>query len=322
MSPLPASRLALLAASLAALPLALWALSALSALPELAAHARSLWDWRHAAVLLSGGWTGYVLLALVAIAFIRRIPQRCFLRVRQTLAQVFPAGRRGRARQSGAVVENLTAYPDGVLEVICRPTGDWPGHQAGQCVLADFAQPAEGVHPFILAGAWNPADGRLTLAIKASGDHTGTLRQHLSAGSTLRLEGPYGDFTFDADRPGPQVWVAGGIGITPFLARLQDLAARGGSPAPVDFFYCTAGSAPGYPRDLPALCRAAGIRLHRVYADQHGPLTPEAVQLRLRPGATLWFCGPATWGRSLERALLRTRALARGSFHHERFEFR
>lgn len=305
-----------------------------------------------------GEWAGYILLALVLIALVKRIPYRYFRWVHKLFPLVFIAGayhglmlmpasfwqqplgwltagmatlgvvpaalslrgRIGARRRVEAVIETIESHADGVLTLHCRPLGPWPGHRAGQHLLADFGHAGEGAHPFTLASAWNPADGRLSLAIKALGDYTRSLPGRLSPGQRIRLEGPYGGFTFDGATPGPQVWVAGGIGITPFLARLEELAARGGSPRPVDFFYCTARREPGYPGTLPALCQAAGIRLHRIYADEDGPLTPEAVKARLRPGASLWFCGPAAWGDALVRAL--GKGADAPAFHRELFEFR
>jgi predicted ferric reductase len=45
--------------------------------------------------------------------------------------------------------------------------------------------------------------------------------QALEPGVAVRLQGPYG--TFLLDRPSaPEIWIAAGIGITPFLALLRD----------------------------------------------------------------------------------------------------
>ncbi|MBN8284387.1 ferric reductase-like transmembrane domain-containing protein [Zoogloea sp.] len=309
-----------------------------------------------------GEWAGYILLALVVIALVKRIPYRYFRWVHKLFPLVFIAGayhglmlmpasfwqqplgwltagmaalgvvpawlsllgRIGTRRQYVAHIESLTRHPDGVLEVVCRPTA-WPGHRAGQHVLAHFGDTAEGAHPFTMASAWNPADGRLTLAIKALGDYTRSLPGRLDIGHPVRLEGPYGSFTFDSPAltGQHQVWVAGGIGITPFLARLQDLAARGGTPGPVDFFYSTADNpASGYAAELPALCSAAGVRLHRRHTDRDGPLPAEQVRACLGTGSSVWFCGPAAWGDSLARALGAGAGPAPVAFHRELFEFR
>jgi predicted ferric reductase len=243
-----------------------------------------------------GEWAGYILLALVVIALVKRIPYRWFRLVHKVFGAVFLAGvfhgllmlpkdfwqqplgwltallaaagvvpallslsgRIGRKRQYPARIEALHQHGDAILEVVCRPHDDWPGHRAGQFLLADFGTPAEGAHPFTIASAWQRQTGTLTLAIKALGDFTGTLAQTLRVGQTIKLEGPYGSFDFcpapTVDRnqgPAPQVWVAGGIGITPFVARLNDRIARRSTATETDFFYCTP-QATGYPANLEA----------------------------------------------------------------------
>lgn len=308
-----------------------------------------------------GEWAGYILLALVVVALVRRIPYRYFRWVHKLFPLVFIAGayhglmlmpagfwlqplgwlttlvaalgvvpalqalrgRIGAQRRRDGIVEAVTVHAGGVMEVGIRPISRWPGHQAGQCVLADFGDVAEGAHPFTLASAWNPSDGRLSLAIKPLGDYTRSLAGRLKAGDAVRLEGPYGGFTFDEAQGGAQVWVAGGIGVTPFLARLEELAAAGGSRVPVDFFYSSADhGGPGFPADLPARCAAARVTLHRRHTDRDGPIPSQMVEAHLRPGCSLWFCGPSAWGDQLEQALTRSGQLALGAFHRELFEFR
>ncbi len=307
-----------------------------------------------------GEWAGYILLALVVIALVKRIPYRYFRWVHKLFPLVFIAGafhglmlmptnfwqqplgwltagvaalgvgpavlsllgRIGARRQHVAHIEGLSCHADGVLEVHCRPTG-WPGHKAGQHVLADFGHTAEGAHPFTLANAWHPATGTLTLSIKGLGDYTRQLAERLAIGQAVKLEGPYGAFTFDADKAGSgEIWVAGGIGITPFLARLEELARQSERTGrPIELFYATrAEHADAYPADLPALCEAAGVRLHRRYTDTQGPFDTRDILRHATAGSSVWFCGPEAWGLALEKAVASTTPPVR--FERELFAFR
>lgn len=54
----------------------------------------------------------------------------------------------------------------------------------------------------------------MTLIVKALGDHTDRLHETLKIGQNVKIEGPYGCFTFDDHYP-EQIWIGGGIGITP-----------------------------------------------------------------------------------------------------------
>ncbi|MBK7464360.1 MAG: ferric reductase-like transmembrane domain-containing protein [Betaproteobacteria bacterium] len=315
-----------------------------------------------------GEWAGYILLALVVIALIRRIPYRYFRLVHKAFGAIFLAGvfhglmmlptsfwlhplgwltaavaaagvipallslsnRIGRKRQHPACIEAIRQHAGQVIEIVCRPQTGWPGHRAGQFLFADFGRTGEGAHPFTIASDWNAKDGTLTLAIKALGDFTNQLSSQLETGQRLILEGPYGSFDFlpknSVDRSngsGHQVWVAGGIGITPFLARLGELARTNkAQQTNGDLFYCTPSRKPGdFPSQLEPLCQAAGIKLHCRQTDQDGPLSAQEVKACLQPTSSVWFCGPAAWGTALGKSLI-AHGLPESAFHREAFEFR
>ena len=144
------------------------------------------------------------------------------------------------------------------------------------------------------------------------------------------FEGPYGSFDFlpenSVDRSngsGHQIWVAGGIGITPFLARLGELARTNkAQQMNGDLFYCTPSRQAGdFPSQLEPLCQAAGIKLHCRQTDQDGPLSAQEVKACLQPTSSVWFCGPAAWGTALGKSLI-AHGLPETAFHREAFEFR
>ena len=60
----------------------------------------------------------------------------------------------------------------------------------------------------------------MQVAIKVSGIDTRVLREKVGVGMEVKVRGPYGDL--DLRRATPrQVWIAAGIGITPFVAWLR-----------------------------------------------------------------------------------------------------
>lgn len=170
----------------------------------------------------------------------------------------------------------------------------------------------------------------MTLAIKALGDFTAKLPALAQPGCKLMLEGPYGSFDFasadNVDRSNDavhQVWIAGGIGITPFLARLSELAGAHKNPtAKTDLFYCTPNSKKSdFPAQLEQLCQAAGVNLHRRLTDRDGPLNSKEVAACLQPSSSVWFCGPSAWGEALGKTLTAS-GLPATAYHQEAFEFR
>ena len=76
-----------------------------------------------------------------------------------------------------------------------------------------------------------PAAASLRILLRLG--ETGYKRSLATAppGSTLLLEGPDGSFVFPADATRPLVFIAGGVGVAPFLSMLAEAAAH---PRPID----------------------------------------------------------------------------------------
>lgn len=305
-----------------------------------------------------GEWAFHAALVLIALALIKRFPYRRFVRTHHLLAVVYlalvfhavvlmkfsywsePLGplmallmaggtlaalaslfrRVGRSRQVSGEIEELVRHPDnGVLRVGVRLRGRWPGHQAGQFAFVSF-DATEGPHPFTICSAWT-GDGRLVFMIKGLGDYTARLPDTLKVGDPVRVEGPYGRFDFAGARP-RQVWVAGGIGITPFVARLQALAGQHDGRL-VDLFYSTAAPDEGFIARLRQHAERAGVALHMQVTPIQGRLDAGRIRAEVPAWkeADFWFCGPAAFGNTL-RAELTAAGLGAGDFHQELFEMR
>lgn len=306
-----------------------------------------------------GEWAFYALLVLAAVALISRIPYRAFRWVHRALAVVFLAGayhsvmlmpaswfavpagwltlgaalagsaaalwslagKIGEARRHTGRIEQFKCLPNGVMEIEIGLPGAGLKSAAGQFVFLTFDQ-AEGQHPFTIASSRDEGR-RLHFAIKPLGDYTRTLSSRLRVGQVIELEGPYGGFDF-VHSGDEEVWVAGGIGITPFLARMETLAAQGGSARPIHFWYCTQTRQDGlFPAGLEALCQRAGVILHRWVAEDGQVLTAEVLgQALVKPArAAVWFCGPKAFARALKRGLQRF-GLPEKRFHAECFSMR
>ena len=105
------------------------------------------------------------------------------------------------------------------------------------------------------------------------------------------IGGPHGRFTH---RKGTahQVWVAGGVGVTPFLSWLRSLP---GHPVhgEVDFFYTAEKPAP-YAEEIEALAAAhPGVRVHVVRSDVDGRLTAATVLSRVQAPPGTCRCSSA-----------------------------
>lgn len=318
---------------------------------------RILREQRHLAEEI-GEWAFYAVVILIALALIKRFPYRYFFQTHRLMAVVYlvlvfhsvvlmnfgywshPVGpvmallmaggsvaavaslRRqvGASRRTLGTIEALVRHPDNqVLKVAIRLQGRWPGHAAGQFAFVTF-DAAEGAHPFTISSAWQ-GDGRISFLIKGLGDYTRQLPDTLAVGQPVTVEGPYGRFSF-AGGKARQVWVAGGIGITPFIARMQALVQAPDGRA-VDLFYCTSAPDEGFIGKLRQLASQAGVGLHVLVSPRDGRLDAAGIAAAV-PGwqaADFWFCGPTAFGSAL-RAAFCARGLRTDDFHQELFEMR
>ena len=226
----------------------------------------------------------------------------------------------GNAQRHAGTITRIATGKTGIIEVEIQPDATWPGHRAGQFALLTLT-PEEGAHPFTIASGGERGEC-LRFAIKPLGDYTRSLPGRIRAGDAISVEGPYGRFVFSDDTEA-QLWVAGGIGIAPFLARLEKLAAAGGAKEEIHLFYCVAKASEAmFPDKLEALCRQARVTLHRHVDEQSGFIAAETIGAKLKPSASVWFCGPSRWGDSLKTFLKSRYGLPRNRFHREIFEFR
>jgi len=235
----------------------------------------------------------------------------------------------GRRRQAGGKVVALGRpavrgqFP-GVLELVCELDPEWPGHRPGQFAFLTLDR-AEGAHPYTIASAPGP-DRRITFQIKELGDYTRDLAARVRPGQRVTVEGPYGCFRPAPRKPGAmQIWVAGGIGVTPFLAWLEAMQADPDAAPRAHLHYCVrdAGADPFVAR-LRALCSTLPSITLTVY-DGRREQVLNAAQLAAPDVAAqaegVWFCGPAGLA-ALVRRELRRAGLPSLRVHQEAFEMR
>ncbi|MCB9944142.1 MAG: ferric reductase-like transmembrane domain-containing protein [Geminicoccaceae bacterium] len=231
-------------------------------------------------------------------------------------------GRGRRVAGKIAALHNFSGVSS--LESEIRLSAGWPGHKAGQFAFVKSKR-WEGAHPYTIASAWNPDDPKITFVTKELGDHTSTLAENLKPGQPVTVEGPYGCFTFDDDLP-RQIWVGAGIGITPFIARLKEMA--GASPdvlrPEIDLFHSTREVDEGALDRLVADAHAANVRLHLLIDERHGRLNGERIREIVSKwrDASIWFCGPSGFGNSLRADFAGKGMDTDARFHQELFAMR
>ena len=103
-----------------------------------------------------------------------------------------------------------------------------PAARAGQYLtlrVTGAAQPVP-VRSYSLSSAPDAGTYRISVKREPHGVASGWLHQHLKPGALLEVAAPRGEFTLD-DGTGPVLLISAGIGVTPVLAMLHQLAAAG-----------------------------------------------------------------------------------------------
>lgn len=134
-------------------------------------------------------------------------------------------------------ITKTKALSDNLIEIFLKIKGKNLFFIPGQYVFCSFEsnQITKESHPFTLCGA--PGDSILSILVKARGDFTRSLYQNIKPGDLVRVEGPYGKF--DYTKAGTsQIWIAGGIGIVPFLSWARLFDQRKIDIDQIDLFYC------------------------------------------------------------------------------------
>ncbi len=246
----------------------------------------------------------YAMLALAAAAFVyRTLLPRFFV------------------RHYNYEVANVAEPTKGVVTLTMVPKGRRIDFKAGQFVFVSFR--SEGLshewHPFSISSNSN-AEG-LAITVKSLGSYTKTLVSIANnlAGQEVMIEGAYGRFSFKNFHSKRQIWIAGGIGITPFLSMASDV----GSDYKVDLYYSVKSQAElidwDYLSGLVTKSNGA-LRVIPIIADEVGFL--DAAKISEHSGdisnAEVLLCGPPPMMAAMKGQISKM-GIKKSKIHSEEF---
>lgn len=122
------------------------------------------------------------------------------------------------------VVKNIKEHEDKIWEITFRPQNREMQFAPGQFAFIKIVNKnlTNEIHPFSFSSAsGNP----MKIAVKELGDYTNKIGG-LKTGDAAVFEGPFGAFSFMSYQNKEQVWIAGGVGVAPFLSMARYLADR------------------------------------------------------------------------------------------------
>ncbi len=217
-------------------------------------------------------------------------------------------------------VEAVREVSPGLTEITLRPLGRKIDFVPGQFAMV-YLEAKDGWHrhPFTIASA--PDEDQLRVTVKALGDYTSRLPDLLEPGMPAVVGGPHGRFDY-AKGKSQQIWIAGGVGVAPFLSWLR--ALDGLLPYRVEFFYSADGDPP-FASEISAIAdRHESLRVHLFDTSRNGRLTPARV-LEVTgsdPGdLSVFMCGPQPMLRSFQTQLVLAGVAAK-QIHREYFDWR
>ncbi len=198
-----------------------------------------------------------------------------------------------------------------------------PRQRAGQFLFVRF--PSDKIlnesHPFTISSA--PHEDVLRITVKASGDFTRELFARLNAGMDAIVEGAHGLFDYKTGGP-KQVWIAGGIGLTPFLSFLRDM--EGNLNHDVELYYIVRHPEEALFTDEIKIAAEKNPRLkaHIRHSSTDGSLTIEDIVKNANGKVTdhhIYMCGPLPMVQAFEKKFLGL-GVPKANIHYEEFNFR
>jgi len=226
-------------------------------------------------------------------------------------------------RESENVSSIYLADPDGTALPTARP---------GQYLTLRVAGAADPPPVRNYSLSWTAGAGTYRISVKREphGTVSSYLNVSLKPGAVLDVAAPRGDFVL-ADGTGPVLLISAGIGVTPVLCMLYQLAKQP-TEREVWWLYGARG-----PREHPFAAEAHGLLASLPHAREQvyysaataaeraaahaaeGHLTAEALAgLAVPPDAAAYLCGPASFMADMQKALT-TAGLAPAAIHTELF---
>lgn len=225
-------------------------------------------------------------------------------------------------KKAAYIVQDVRKLSSSALEVTLAPQQAKLSFRSGQFLFVHFDDerfPKEP-HPFTISSA--PHDNHLRLAVKACGDFTHAMYAHLRAGAHAFVDGGYGMFDYCSGGK-QQIWIAGGIGITPFLSWMRSF--RGTLEYDIDFFYNVRVPEDYlYVEEIQQIAaQYANFRPHLSCTKQDGYLTLDNIMASGKALAEcdIYFCGPLPMRETFQNQL-RQKGLSTSRLHFEEFNFR
>lgn len=205
-----------------------------------------------------------------------------------------------------------------VTEVSLRPAGPKMNFIPGQFAFISFIdeQVKNESHPFSLTSATR--DETISFNMKNLGDYTSTLSK-LSVGSQAFIEGPFGKFSYKEVTNKNQIWVAGGIGITPYLSMASEVSKE--ADYNIDLYYCLKNKSEAVRLEELKKLENESFRVIEHYSDTDGFINPDIIKEKSGgfEGKDIFLCAPPMMIEILRKGFIQS-GVDKNRIHSEEFK--
>ena len=220
-------------------------------------------------------------------------------------------------------VLGVRALSDSITEITMRPVSERMIFTPGQFIFVSFSGKTIGgeSHPFSITSG--PDDQNISIIAKSLGDYTAKLSA-LLPGTPAKIEGPFGNFSYKNAKNKDQIWIAGGIGVTPFISMAKSLKIEDGYN--IDLYYCVKNESEAVYLDLLKNISASlngKFKVIPYYTDKEVRITADIIQKttgRLTMNNDIFLCAPPAMIESLRKQFL-FKKVKRKLIHSEEFSF-
>jgi len=195
-------------------------------------------------------------------------------------------------------VEKINKLNENVMEItLCNESTNFD-YIPGQFCFFQFVKEDISMesHPYTICGTYT--EGHITILVKSLGDYTKNLYKKLTINTTALIEGPYGNFDHKLGKE-KQIWIAGGVGIAPFVSWCRDVENNYMSGLDIDFYYCVNNELDAFHLyEFEKLAKAMPkFHVNLVCSDKTGFIKGSDIkELRER---TIFICGPKVMRNAL-----------------------
>ena len=207
-------------------------------------------------------------------------------------------------------------------EIVLKPEGKMLDFKPGQFAFVEVqGKEWNEPHPFTISSS--PNEDRLRFTVKVLGDWTRKVREELQPGGEVLIRGPYG--RFNASNAGKkQIWLAGGIGLTPFLSKMRSM--QKGDDRQIYLVYAAREERDAiFLEELKELSVEHGnVTLVPLFSDEGNFVRVDKMKEKLPEPLNTYeyfMCGPKPMVEGLASGL-KKEGVKREKIHTEAFEFR